>query len=187
MIQQIFELRPFPGSNAPTNLRVTTRIERQSNLLTLRYSLKDSSSQVAIPPRVDPPQRKNNLWEETCFEFFVAKKPGLSDKPGFSTGYWEFNFAPSRHWNVYHFDSYRQGMKEESAFSHLPIDVSRIEDLLWLQAKIPLGKLRLGDLKIQIGITAVVKTKDGNVSYWARAHCGQQPDFHLRESFLAGF
>ncbi len=184
MTQQIFDLRPFPGVNAPTDVRITTRVERESNLLTIRYSLKDSSSLVAIPLRVDRPQRKSNLWEETCFECFITQKPVFSEKTGFSECYWEFNFSPLRHWNVYHFDSYRQGMKEEPAFSWLPIDVNRAEDLLWLQARIPLGKLGLRDLGIQIGITAVVKTKNGDVSYWALAHCGKQPDFHLRESFV---
>ena len=37
----------------------------------------------------------------------------------------------------------------------------------------------------QVGITTVVKLASGAVSYWALAHCGKQPDFHLRESFIA--
>lgn len=175
MMQQIFDLQSFPGSNVPTGVCVTVLLARESNLLSVRYSLKNSASLVAIPPRVDPPQRKNNLWEETCFEIFLSPKNMAS--------YWEFNFSPSRHWNVYHFDSYRQGMKEESAISRLSIDVNRAGDSLWLQARIPLRKIGLGNSQIQVGITTVVKTKNDEVSYWALAHCGKQPDFHLRESF----
>ena len=178
MMQQIFDLRPFPDSNAPTDIRITPRVARESNLLTVRYSLKDSASLVAIPLMVDLPQRKNNLWQEMCFECFVAPKQGSANQ------YWEFNIAPSRHWNVYHFDAYRQGMKEESAFSALPFSVKREQESLTLEVEIDLEKIGLGNLAIQAGITAVVKLKNGEVSYWALAHRGKQPDFHLRESFV---
>jgi len=30
----------------------------------------------------------------------------------------------------------------------------------------------------------VIKLKNGEKSYWALAHRGKQPDFHLRESFV---
>ncbi|MBI5035683.1 MAG: DOMON-like domain-containing protein [Chloroflexi bacterium] len=178
MTQQIFDLRPFPGSNVPTDVRITTRVERRSNLLTVRYSLKDSSSLIAIPLMVDPSQRKSKLWEETCFECFAAKKPGFSNE------YWEFNLSPSGNWNVYRFDAYRQAMKAEVGFSALPFRVNRAQESLTLEVEIDLGKIGLRDVPVQVGITAVVKLKTGDVSYWALAHCGKQPDFHLRESFV---
>ena len=63
----------------------------------------------------DMPARRDRLWEETCFEFFLAVKN--------SPRYWEFNLSPAGHWNVYRFADYRQGMQEEPAFASLPFSV----------------------------------------------------------------
>jgi len=33
-------------------------------------------------------------------------------------------------------------------------------------------------------VAAVVKLRDGRVTYWALSHPGPRPDFHRRDSFL---
>jgi hypothetical protein len=40
------------------------------------------------------------------------------------------------------------------------------------------------DRFLEVGVTAIVQTKDGNQSYWALTHPAPYPDFHLRESFI---
>ena len=171
-----FDLQPFPQSIFPADVSVTATLARHANFLAIRFVLIDKSSQVLLPAIAETPARKNNLWEESCFEFFVAAKA--------ETPYWEFNLAPSGNWNVYHFDSYRQGMREELRFSALRFTVNRQANVVLLDVEIDLGKLACGDKPIEVGITTVVKLASGAVSYWALTHCGKQPDFHLRESFV---
>jgi hypothetical protein len=38
---------------------------------------------------------------------------------------------------------------------------------------------------VVLGATAVVEYRDGTKDYWALAHKGEKPDFHVRESFVA--
>jgi len=177
MNTQSFNLQPFPQSTVPPDVSVTAAVARRANLLAIRFGLTAKLSQVLFPAIAETPARKNNLWEETCSEFFVAAKA--------ETPYWEFNLAPSGNWNVYHFDLYRQGMSEELGFSALPFTVNRQANSVSLDVEIDLGKLACGDQPIQVGITMVVKLASGEVSYWALAHCDKQPDFHLRASFVA--
>jgi hypothetical protein len=40
------------------------------------------------------------------------------------------------------------------------------------------------DRQILVGISAVIRAKDGGTSFWALTHCGSKPDFHNRESFI---
>ena len=175
MLEKNFDLQPFPASEHPRDLQLRVVVDRNPHILTLRYELSDPAAQVALAAPAESPLRKNNLWEETCFECFIAT-------PG-SSAYWEFNFAPSGNWNAYHFEAYRQGMREETNFEAMPLRISRAPNVLTLIAEIDLRKMYLGNLSIQLGLTAVIKTSDDAVSFYALAHHGAQPDFHLRESF----
>lgn len=78
-----------------------------------------------------------------------------------------------------------QDPQEELGFSALPFAVNRQANVVSLDAKIDLGNLACGGKPIEVGITTVVKLASGEVSYWALVHCGKQPDFHLRDSFVA--
>jgi hypothetical protein len=37
---------------------------------------------------------------------------------------------------------------------------------------------------VELSVTAVVVGVDGRLGYWAVAHCGQEADFHRRDSFV---
>lgn len=145
-------------------------------MLTLRYVLQGSREDLVIPVPSDTPVRKSGLWEETCFELFLAVK----DSPG----YWEFNLSPVGHWNAYRFAAYRQGMREETVFTSLPFSVRSRDDFVSLTLAIDLGRIIQADQALEAGISAVIKYKDGDVAYWALIHCGSRADFHLRESFI---
>ncbi len=169
-----FDLQPFePGV---IDIKITGKIFRDVNKLSLSYKLQGELEKIEIPAIENIPNRKNELWKATCFEFFLGIKN--------SSSYWEFNLSPRGHWNIYRFDAYRQGMEEEIAVSSLPFSVQRQSDSLLLNLELDLGKFILEEKSLEVGITTVIKDKDGNISYWALTHCGEKADFHLRDSFM---
>ena len=168
-----YVLLPFGGAASDVGLEVA--IVRRSNVLALNYVLAGDLSGVAIPAPAAIPSRKDGLWEDTCFEFFVAPRDAAS--------YWEFNLAPSGDWNAYHFDDYRQGQRPEPSFAKLPFRVRR-RPLFALDVEISLDRLLSAHQPIQLAASAVVKRDDGTLTYWALAHRGREADFHLRASFI---
>ncbi|MGH2413387.1 MAG: DOMON-like domain-containing protein, partial [Microcystaceae cyanobacterium] len=151
-------------------------IARHYNTLTIRYAILGHLAELVIPAPTDKPARKNKLWQETCFEFFLAPKN--------SPQYWEFNLSPAGHWNVYRFVAYRQEMQAKMAVNSLSFIVQNQEDALLLMLELDLDKLVLTDQFLQVAISAVIKPKNGELAYWALIHCAPQADFHRRDSFL---
>ena len=176
MTSRNFSLQPFPAGGASPGLQVTGQIARRGDTLTLSYLLRGRLAEVLLPAPAAVPARRHRLWEETCFEFFLAVKEAPS--------YWEFNLSPAGFWNVYHFEAYRQGMAEETAFTSLPFNVRRRQDSLRLALEVDLARIVPADQTLEVAIAAVIKTGDGQVSYWALTHPGPRPDFHRRDSFL---
>jgi hypothetical protein len=166
-----FALIPFKTDIASA-ISITGEIERQQNQLTLKYQL---TGQIIIPPRVNHPTRQFNLWEDTCCEFFL----GLKD----SRQYWEFNLSPAGHWNVYRFLDYRQDLLEETAFDRLPFEVVQGNDNLWLNLKVDLQRIIPPEKSLMVGVTAVIRDRAGQFSYWALTHPGKEADFHDRDAF----
>ncbi|AFY79138.1 MAG: DOMON-like domain-containing protein [Hydrococcus sp. C42_A2020_068] len=175
MNEQSFSLQPF-GLNPLPDLKINGSIARNANRLTVRYALLGDLAKIIIPAIADLPARKHELWQETCFEFFL----GIEN----STRYWEFNLSPAGHWNVYCFDDYRQGMQEELAIASLPFSVQRQASALLLTLELDLNECILADRTLDVAVTAVVKSKDEDVTYWALSHRGSQADFHRRDSFI---
>lgn len=176
MNDQTFSLQPFASTKSLLNLKIAGNIARNSNQLSIWYTLGGDLKEIAIAPLSNSPSRKYELWQDTCFEFFL----GINN----SQRYWEFNLSPAGHWNVYHFDGYRQGMQEETAFEQLPFTVQNQPDGLTLLLDVDLGKIISADQAIEVGITTVIKYRTGEVTYWALTHRGVEADFHLRDSFI---
>jgi len=171
-----FSLQPFfPGGPLPS-LKITGHLARAGGNLAIRYELRGALAEVAISTIAEAPARKPGLWEETCFEFFLAMK----DAPG----YWEFNLSPGGGWNVYGFQAYRQGMREETAFTSLPFRVRRRPDSLLVALELDMGSIVRTDQIFEVAIAAVIKLKDGGATYWALTHPGSIPDFHRRDGFI---
>ena len=171
-----FSLKPFLTADLPPDVKITGNISRNSNTLTINYILIGPLANLVLPAPAENPLRRNGLWEETCFEFFIAAKN--------SDQYWEFNLSPSGHWNVYRFTSYRQGMQEEQSLASLPFSVQSQPDVLRLLAEIDLEKFIPADQVLNVAISAVIKSIDGRITYWALTHQGPQADFHRRDSFI---
>ena len=98
--------------------------------------------------------------------------------------------SPSGDWNVYRMDAYRRvGFSEETSIQRLQFEVRNELRVLTLNAATDLNPLVPLSQSLDVAITAVIQTQDGNETYWALSHPAPYADFHLRESFtlaLAG-
>lgn len=176
MNDRSFSLKPFSPAGPRLHLKITGSIVRRADTLAIRYALQGRLAELAIPAPADLPARKNGLWEETCFEFFLAVKN--------SPQYWEFNLSPAGHFNVYRFQACRQGRQEETAFRSLPFSVQSRPDSLLLALKIDLERIVPADQALKVAIAAVIKLLDGQATYWALTHPGPKADFHRRDCFI---
>ncbi|MEB3190047.1 MAG: DOMON-like domain-containing protein [Snowella sp.] len=170
-----FSLIPFQPDQTLPQITITGQIERFTSQLSLTWFITGEIDQIAIAAPNPLPTRQDHLWQTTCFEFFL----GLTDQPD----YWEFNLSPSGHWNCYRFSDYRQGMVTETALKILPFQFDHLPQRLTLQINLDLSGLLSSSSALMAGITTVIQTLDGNLSYWALTHPGPAADFHRRDSF----
>ncbi|MBI5063940.1 MAG: DOMON-like domain-containing protein [Desulfatitalea sp.] len=169
-----FKLHPFSIDPRDAGISLEGTVRRDGGRLGLEYRLQGPLDRLSIPPVVPHPQRRHELWKEICFECFI--------RPAGAAAYWELNLSPAGHWNLYRFDGYRQGMREEPLVIGLPVNVRKIEGALSLSTEMDLGAFGSGDFKI--GLSAVIRAPDGRLEYWALAHPVSKPDFHHPKSFL---
>jgi hypothetical protein len=170
-----FFLKPFPGEGNPAGIAIGGSIARSADTLSVRCEVRGDLSKVSIPLAAEAPRRQDRLWEETCLELFL----GTTD----SAEYWEVNLSPSGHWNVYRFDKYREGMREEPAFASLPFAVRIGPDALELSIELDGGKILPAGKDLAASVAAVIGATDGGKSHWALVHPASRPDFHRREGF----
>ena len=173
---QTFKLIPYPADNPP-KITITSELIRSDTNFFIHYEVDGEIERVLLPAKSSSPSRTDDLWKATCFEYFIAFP--LQPK------YWEFNMSPSGDWNIYKMDAYRRiGFREETAFTKLPFVFRKSDIKLSLDISMDLSPIIQAQQKIQVGITAIIQTTDGNETYWALVHPGEQADFHLRESFI---
>lgn len=171
-----FSLQPFSETGPVSSPKITGEISRVYNRLAIHYELVGHLAEIVVPMRAETAVRKNALWEETCFEFFIAAKG--------SSRYREFNLSPAGHWNVFCFAAYRKGMQEDAAVLSLPFNSHFSPGVLSLSLKIDLDRILPGDQALEVGISAVIKHRDGMMRFWSLSHPGPQADFHRRDGFL---
>jgi hypothetical protein len=172
-MKELFVLQPF--APVATDWSISGEISRTANQLTINYRLAGDLSQILMPSIADTPSRRLELWEATCFEFFLA--------PIGEEYYWEFNLSPSSDWNIFRLDGYRQGLRNESAVNALPVVIKQADQLVTLDLQFDLTKLGLDNQSLEIAVTTVIQDCNGNYSYWALQHTGQEADFHRRSDF----
>lgn len=175
MPEQSFSLIPFPAPYIPA-ITISGWVTMLGSWLTLDYALAGDLNMVVLPAESASPGRKAELWKQTCFELFLA----LKGRPQ----YWEFNFSPSGDWNVYRMEAYRRiDFQEEASFRSVRLEIHRATDAFTLRAAVDLNFLLQYEEPLEMGVTAVIQTKDGDETYWALTHPGPQADFHNRASF----
>ena len=173
---RVFNLKPFNLSDSNSKINITGKIIRDRNKLNLEYLLQGDLSTVIIPSPANTPTRKHQLWQTTCFEFFL----GIDHAPK----YWEFNLSPTGDWNIYRFTDYRQGMQEEIAFTSLPFDSRQQANFFKINLEINLDLIIDLNTDLDIAISTVIKSSKEKISYWALTHPETKADFHNRDSFI---
>ncbi|MEA5411225.1 DOMON-like domain-containing protein [Synechococcus sp. BA-120 BA3] len=171
-----FELRPFGADGPPSDLRLEGTASREGALLRLRYRLGGAIETLQLPPPSPAPSRQDGLWTTTCFECFWGLE---GERP-----YWELNLSPAGHWNLYRLEGYREGLRPEPGYDRPLHRVRQGDGLLSIALDLPLPADIHADAPLEVAITAVIEDRHGQLSYWALAHPGAEPDFHRRDAFL---
>jgi hypothetical protein len=167
-------LMPHPDTPV-RDYRVGAKLSRfGTDVLMIEFALSGRLSEIRLPdPRI--PAFEDDLWKSTCFELFLG---------GAGRGYAEFNFAPSRLWAAYRFESYREGMQRATDLSPPLLFPERTSDSRFgLTALVELGSLQI-ESPARLGLSAVIEEANGRKSYWALAHPPGKPDFHHSDCFV---
>ena len=167
-----FALTEFPESNLTTTVDVLFKLSNAG--INFVYTITGDLSDVNFP-LYKKERRENNLWENSCFEFFIAEKQ--------TTEYREFNFSPSGKWNVYSFDSHRKNMKEEEKVKNVKIRTEREKNKFVLFAYVDF-RLAKPASNYEFQLATILKTKDGIRHFFAIDNSSEQPDFHNRKFFV---
>lgn len=109
--------------------------------------------------------RTDGLWKATCLEVFW--------QPLGEGSYTEFNLSPCGRWAAYHFNQWREGMRE-AQIEAISIATSQTPMGLTLKASVAASL----PTPAQVGLSAVIEHADGTLQYWALAFPPGKPDFH---------
>lgn len=172
---QAFVLQPHPDTRETPVKAISVTLSRgRDGALTLRYRIIGGIDAIRVPAATSS-GRADGLWAHTCCEAFIGAAG--------STAYREFNFSPSGEWALYDFDDYRL-RRDKAPIPLLPLAIlARSEGgELLLEAAIDAAALPTGNL-LQLGLSAVIETTEGGLSYWALRHPSERPDFHHRDAF----
>jgi hypothetical protein len=165
-----YQLLPHPDCPSTAITAITVSIERDGDVLALRYIVEGDLDRVVWPTPAAP-ARTDELWMTTCFEAFV--------QPAGQARYVELNLSPSARWASYAFDGHREGMRDAAAVpqtSWTPPTLTARADLA-----------EIGGRDWRVGLTMVVEAVDGTKSFWALEHKpgSPAPDFHNADCFNA--
>ncbi|MCK6604699.1 MAG: hypothetical protein HUU43_13790 [Ignavibacteriaceae bacterium] len=156
-------------------LQMTALVNIFSGTIEINYFLRGETDKVLLPQSAAEPQRKMNLWDKTCFEFFMAP----SDMPH----YWEFNFSPSGDWNCFRLENYRK----DASFPEIEVPVMHLETrqgLIFFQALLNIPEITESAESWDIQIPAVIQLQDKSLRFWSNSHFCDEPDFHSRKNFI---
>ncbi len=167
-ISHAFQLDPYYPCDPVTDLTGVFSVN-DSNIK-LELTLRGDTHQVHWP--IYPRQRTTGLWEDTCFEFFLGQV-GQSH-------YVEVNLSPGGAWNSFAFRDVRTDMVETKLIQLSSSQCQRTDTEAHFSATLT-HELPVGEY--ELGISAVVKSEAGKLSYYALQHSGSRPDFHDRRGW----
>ena len=173
------QLWPHPATPCPPvhRLQVTVDTVPGASAWRLRYTLAGDLAALRLPAAAARPQTADGLWHHSCFEAFVAAEG--------APGYHEFNFSPSGDWAAYAFSAERVRDPQAPPLPAPRIICAHASDGLTLEAWLPNGAVPTSAAPHWLGLSAVIETAAGQLSYWALAHPRAQPDFHHRAGWTA--
>lgn len=173
---ELLSLTPHP--NAGNSLAIDVyglALFMSGGRVTFRYRVRGEISRIQLPVQASG-ERTDELWRHTCFEAFVA--PKNADR------YVELNFSPSQAWAAYTFDQYRIGMKQLPVLKKPSISLKVEPELLALDVTVQMRALAAD---CAVGLSAVIETTDGRVTYWSLQHPATKPDFHDARGWVGQF
>ena len=168
-------LHPFEPQPWLAGTELKAAAQMLQGRLELIFSLHTPAQTVVRPQPCAQIERRDELWQSTCFEAFFAE-PGQER-------YWEINLAPNGHWNVYRLDRYRQGLRPEPLVNGLTYALRQSATALQLCFSLNLQPLIAESSGLECSLTAVLDHPQHGCSFWALNHSGDQADFHRRDSF----
>ncbi len=167
-----FTLVPFePVPDIPS---ITGSVTRSGS--NLRIEFKPLILPGVVWPQPDTkPQRKDNLWQSTCFECFIGTSGAES--------YLEINASPRGDWQVYDFTSYRELTSTTKRVS-VQVETNNYSTKeKSIVMNIDLGSTsfvtRNASENWKISVSVVLKRESGDHLYYASSHPSPKPDFHL--------
>ena len=158
---------------------VEVDVVRATNTVLLMHSVEPADT--LLLPAFER-ERRDNLWQGTCFELFVKPE---------SRGYVEYNFAPLSAWNAYSFVDWRMGRRAYQPDSEPKIVDSRTDGGRRdsFPARYELDVVISPDILLlapaSVSLAAIIEEEDGTMSYWALAHPPGEPNFHHPDCFVA--
>lgn len=166
-------LVPHSTTPAPAGVSIAVGLWRKPDGgWRLDYRIRDPQRRIRWPAP-QAPGAADGLWQHTCCEAFVSAPP--------DDAYLEFNASPSAQWACYRFARYR-----ERADQGQPAWRPRIEcahDGADTIVSVPIDAALLPQAALHVGLTCVIETTEGGLSYWALTHPAATPDFHHRDGF----
>ena len=173
MLEQ-FELSPFQACAEINFIRGS--LLRSADRYHCRYAICGDLSHISWPRKTRQAGREGQLWQQTCFELFLARDTDET--------YLELNFSPSGNWNAYRFTGYRHGMKEAGGIDSVEI-TSKLEhhNRRRLDVKFNCHHNSFNTSPLSVGISAVIENSAGRLCYFALCHPGDKADFHNRDIF----
>jgi hypothetical protein len=166
-----------PESRAGPVRGVRARALRSAaGTLAVAFTIEGDVARLRVPPPVTP-HFADGLWQRTCCEVFVACRG--------SAGYHEFNLSPSGAWAAYAFRGYRERTDLEASGLDPGIVLARSASVLEIEATLRLDRVSPQHARgpLVLGLSAVIESADGALSYWALAHPPGRPDFHHTGAF----
>lgn len=167
-MHRALNIHPDSHCNAATQIEVEIALPRPNNLL-LRYIVAGKIGDLTLPPATASARSDDDLWQHTCFEAFFRV----------GEAYYEFNFAPSTQWAVYHFEGYRKAKRVANEIGAPRIDVKSTGAIFEIEVLMECP----GDAPGRLGLSAVIEESGGRKSYWALAHPPGKADFHHSDCF----
>ena len=171
-----YTLKPHVD-NPPVDLSVVASLSRPEKAKwLLAYDLEGSTEPI-IFPKPSSLSRGGDLWQETCFEFFVRHPDGE---------YLECNFSPSGQWACFSFAGYRRRMKKMNLQNDPKILVDSSAGRFRLEVLLDFNGVDLSkylEPELLISLTIVIKMRDQRYCYYAMNFPDGQADFHHLDGF----
>jgi hypothetical protein len=140
------------------------QITYENHALKALFSLEHQESITIPKPEISRP-RKDQLWQQTCFELFL----------GYQDHYLEYNLSPSGAWQCYQFSDYRL----PSPPQHADVEIPSME----LSASGYAFEINCSQPN-DINLAAILIDKAQNTAFYSIKHVTGKPDFHHRQNFV---